>query len=161
RVARANVIRLVFVLAHVSHDVGAGRNSLRLQRLDLCERGGTQLVWDDTQKVLLLWKLIHDCESIPRVAEHFDCSSIRAVLEFDGRPAVGLDAHFRRLGKNDDPAAIELDEGAVLKIGPSQDAVRESWIDRQRHREFCSSRSVLLYGEQSRGTYAHTRSVLI
>ena len=66
RVGGADVVALVLELPEVALDVGARRDRLRLERLELAEGGGTELVGHDAAQVVLERQFVDDGQRVAR-----------------------------------------------------------------------------------------------
>ena len=96
-------------------DVGARRHRLRLERLELSEGRGVELVGDDAAQILFERQLVDDGEGPARVAEDLERAAIRACVDLERRECR-LDAHARVGRPDDDRAAVDGDGEAILHI---------------------------------------------
>ena len=159
RVGRADVVALVPVLPEVPLDVGARRDGLRLQRLDLSERRRVELVRDDAAQVLLERQLVDDRQRAARVAEHFERAAIGARAR--SRAARRrLDAHARAGRQHEHDAAVELDGHAVLQVRLLERAGGRG-IEREDGRKRRRAGGPLFDGEGAGRPDRHGRGILI
>ena len=64
-------------------DVGARRHRLCLERFELTECGGIELVRDDAPQVILERQFVHDGEGAAAVAKNLQRAAIGARLDFE------------------------------------------------------------------------------
>ena len=82
-VGRADVVSLLLVLPDVAVDVGARRHRLRLERFELTECGGIELVRDDAPQVILERQFVYDGEGAAAVAKNLQRAAVGARLDFE------------------------------------------------------------------------------
>ncbi|PYR67202.1 MAG: hypothetical protein DMG20_11635, partial [Acidobacteria bacterium] len=84
----------------------------------------------------------------PAVSEYLDAATIRSIIDINSCIPLKVDSNPLVFWNDNNPAAVDLYDGAVLKISPCQNAVRGSRIESNYHSEFRGASLVLLDGER-------------